>query len=50
MDRTNLKRAQASGLSYGFSQGIIFFAYAATFRLGGHLVEIGVMTFDDVFL
>jgi ABC-type multidrug transport system fused ATPase/permease subunit len=47
---TNLKRAQASGLSYGFSQGIIFFAYAATFRLGGHLVEIGVMTFDDVFL
>lgn len=48
--RTNLKRAQASGIAYGVSQGIIFFAYAAAFRLGGHLVEIQVMTFDNVFL
>ncbi|XP_022083016.1 multidrug resistance protein 1A-like isoform X3 [Acanthaster planci] len=48
--KTNMKRAQASGLAYGLSQGIIFFAYAAAFRLGGHLVLIGEMEFQNVFL
>ncbi|XP_038049407.1 ATP-dependent translocase ABCB1-like isoform X2 [Patiria miniata] len=48
--KTNMKRAQASGLAYGLSQAIIFFAYAAAFRLGGHLVADGTMLFENVFL
>ena len=51
--RKGVRGAFAAGLAFGFSQGTIFFAYAATFRLGAFLVEnyttTGI-TFEDVFL
>ncbi|XP_033097909.1 ATP-dependent translocase ABCB1-like [Anneissia japonica] len=37
------------GLSFSFSQGIMFFIYAAAFRFGGHLVAKGEMMPDEVF-
>jgi len=37
------------GVAFGFSQSIIFFAYAATFRFGGYLVAIDEMTFSMVY-
>nr|XP_054768939.1 ATP-dependent translocase ABCB1-like [Lytechinus pictus] len=41
--------SQMIGLGFGVSQGMIFFVYAASFRLGGYLVSIGEMSGDDVF-
>ncbi|XP_039267518.2 ATP-dependent translocase ABCB1-like [Styela clava] len=43
------KKALITGLGYGFSQCVIYFAYAGVFRLGIYLVEIGDMEFEDVF-
>ncbi|KAJ8025236.1 Phosphatidylcholine translocator ABCB4 [Holothuria leucospilota] len=42
--------ALLQGATFSFSQCIIYFAYAASFRLGGHLVGKGSVTFDQVFL
>ncbi|XP_023931974.1 multidrug resistance protein 1-like [Lingula anatina] len=47
--RENLKQAQFYGIAYGFSQGIIFFIYAGTFRFGAYLVDIGMMDPPDVY-
>nr|XP_039263789.1 ATP-dependent translocase ABCB1-like isoform X2 [Styela clava] len=43
------QKALFYGVSFGFSQCIVFFAYAATFRYGAYLVEEGVMSFDNVY-
>ena len=48
--RDNVKKAHMAGFAYGSSQCIMFFAYAAAFRLGGYLVEQEKMVFEDVFL
>ena len=37
------------GLGFGYSQGVVFFMYAAVMRLGIELVVNGTMTFDDVY-
>ncbi|XP_054768746.2 ATP-dependent translocase ABCB1-like [Lytechinus pictus] len=41
--------SQVNGLAFAVSQAMIFFIYAASFRLGGYLVSIGDMTGDEVF-
>ncbi|XP_030842345.1 ATP-binding cassette, sub-family B (MDR/TAP), member 4 isoform X3 [Strongylocentrotus purpuratus] len=41
--------SQINGLAFAVSQAMIFFIYAASFRLGGYLVSIGDMTVDEVF-
>ncbi|XP_039267520.2 ATP-dependent translocase ABCB1-like [Styela clava] len=43
------QKALITGLGYGFSQCVIYFAYAGIFRLGIYLVEIEDMSFEDVF-
>ncbi|XP_070561508.1 ATP-dependent translocase ABCB1-like isoform X2 [Ptychodera flava] len=44
-----LKNAQVYGLAYGFSQGIMFFLYAAAFRFGAYLVGVNAMEMQNVF-
>ena len=44
-----MKNAHIVGASYGFSQGLMFLAYAASFAFGGYLVKQGEMNFTDVF-
>ena len=41
------KKEWLYGMIYGLSQGIIFFAYAATFHFGGYLIESGRLPEDD---
>ena len=36
--RKEVRMTQGLGVSYGVSQGIIFFAYAALFYLGAYLI------------
>lgn len=48
--RDALKKAHVVGFAFGFSQGIIYFVYAAAFVLGAYLIEQNEMSFDDVFL
>nr|XP_018672478.2 multidrug resistance protein 1A-like isoform X1 [Ciona intestinalis] len=43
------KKALFYGISFGFSQCIVFFAYAATFRFGAWLVDEGLMEFQNVY-
>ena len=37
------------GVTWGVSQALIYFAFAAAFGFGGYLVGIGDMQFEDVF-
>ncbi|KAL4217465.1 tRNA N6-adenosine threonylcarbamoyltransferase [Mactra antiquata] len=46
---TNLRMTQIQGLTFGFSQGIVFFIYAGCFRFGAYMVTKGEMTPDNVF-
>ncbi|XP_038049400.1 ATP-dependent translocase ABCB1-like isoform X2 [Patiria miniata] len=48
--RDSQRDAHLSGLTYCISQCVIFFAYAAAFRLGGWLVQTCRMEFQNVFL
>ena len=45
----SVKKSWSYGLSFGFSQAIAFFAYAAAFRFGAWLVVQGLIDFDNVF-
>lgn len=47
--RDALKKAHVIGISFSFSQGVIFFTYAASFWLGAYLIEEGKLNFVDVF-
>ncbi|XP_033100770.1 ATP-dependent translocase ABCB1-like isoform X2 [Anneissia japonica] len=48
--RASVQKGLMGGFAFGFSQCIIFFAYAATFRLGSDLVIRDKMEFENVFL
>ncbi|XP_053373101.1 ATP-dependent translocase ABCB1-like isoform X2 [Mercenaria mercenaria] len=44
-----LKKAHVIGISFSFSQGVIFFAYAASFWLGAYLIQQSEIDYVDVF-
>nr|XP_006825045.1 PREDICTED: multidrug resistance protein 1-like [Saccoglossus kowalevskii] len=48
--KAGLKKAHVYGLSFGFSQCMIYFVHAAAFRFGAWMIELGEMDFEDVFL
>nr|CAB3219617.1 multidrug resistance protein 1A-like [Phallusia mammillata] len=43
------RKTYVYGVTFGFSQAIVFFAYAATFRFGAWLVEECLLDFQNVF-
>ncbi|CAL1280383.1 unnamed protein product [Larinioides sclopetarius] len=43
------KNARVYALAYAFSQAIMFFTYAAAFRIGGHLVARNEMVAENVY-
>lgn len=47
--REALKKSHVIGITFSFSQGFIFFAYAASFWLGAYLIEQGKLNYIDVF-
>ncbi|XP_078466381.1 ATP-dependent translocase ABCB1-like isoform X1 [Lampetra planeri] len=47
--RVMKRRGYLFSVTFGFTQGILCFAYAAVFRLGGFLVAQGELTFQDVY-
>nr|AAO20901.1 Mdr3 [Takifugu rubripes] len=48
--KNSQKKAHVYGLTYSFSQAMIYFAYAACFRFGAWLIEAGRMDVEGVFL
>ncbi|XP_062841934.1 ATP-binding cassette, sub-family B (MDR/TAP), member 4 isoform X1 [Trichomycterus rosablanca] len=44
------KKAHIFGLTFSFSQAMIYFAYAGCFKFGSWLIEQKMMTFEGVFL
>lgn len=46
--RKALKRSHLQGASFGLSEAFMFFANAAAFRYGGHLVAEGEMNMEQV--
>ncbi|XP_077128891.1 bile salt export pump-like [Ranitomeya variabilis] len=44
-----VKKAHVYGVSFGFSQCVIFMAYAASFRFGGFLVNTEGLHYSNVF-
>ena len=47
--RQGKRRAQVFGLTWGISQSIFTFAYAATYGYGAYLISQGTLQFQDVF-
>ncbi|XP_067658455.1 ATP-dependent translocase ABCB1-like isoform X1 [Haliotis asinina] len=47
--KENMKQAHVYGISFGFSQGVVFLLYAGAFRFGAYLVSINDMTADSVY-
>lgn len=46
--RKAMKRSHLQGASFGLSEAFMFFANAAAFRYGGHLVVEGEMDMEQV--
>ncbi|XP_063889978.1 ATP-dependent translocase ABCB1-like isoform X2 [Scylla paramamosain] len=44
-----LKKSHLRGIAFGFAQAVPFFAYATTMLYGGHLVDVGQISYEDVF-
>ncbi|XP_073533888.1 ATP-binding cassette sub-family B member 5-like isoform X1 [Phyllobates terribilis] len=48
--RNSQRKAQIYGICFAFSQSFIHFTYAASYRFGAYLIEIGRMNSEEVFL
>uniref|UniRef100_A0AAR2L7T3 ABC-type xenobiotic transporter n=1 Tax=Pygocentrus nattereri TaxID=42514 RepID=A0AAR2L7T3_PYGNA len=48
--RNAVKKAHVLGLTFSFSQAMIYFAYAGCFKFGSWLIEQKLMDFEAVFL
>ncbi|XP_058534063.1 ATP-binding cassette sub-family B member 5 [Ochotona princeps] len=48
--RNALKKAQITGSCYAFSHAFVYLAYAAGFRLGAYLIQVGRMTPEGLFI
>lgn len=48
--RNSKKKAHIYGLTFSFSQSMIYFAYAGCFRFGAWLIQEGRMEVEGVFL
>ncbi|XP_028280398.1 ATP-dependent translocase ABCB1 [Parambassis ranga] len=48
--KNSQKKAHIYGITYSFSQAMIYFAYAACFRFGAWLIQSGRMDAEGVFL
>ena len=46
--RQSIRSSMLAGVAFGFSQGLLFFAYAACYYLGAHLIDEGKIDFGDM--
>ncbi|XP_073533918.1 ATP-binding cassette sub-family B member 5-like isoform X3 [Phyllobates terribilis] len=48
--RNTQRKAQIYGICFAFSQSFIYFAYAASYRFGAYLINVGRLNVEEVIL